>query len=220
MIEPFSSIRVAAEEYHTRGFRLVPLYGVDGEGLCRCSNPACKPRDAGKHEPPDTKDMWKQGRIFMPADFTEDMNIGLAMGPWNPPEGHGGSWLVALDVDGHSDVNAFFHPHLPRTLTQWTPRGAHYIYRVPARTPLGNWVDIFGGKATRQQMTLDLRYARGRIVVGPSRGSSTSGSGVYRWRYWQSPAVLPRHALDAIYDLRRAAGRDLPDEWDRGDKEP
>lgn len=216
MTERFSSVKVAAEQYATRGFRLVPLYGVDADGLCRCSDPKCKARDAGKHEPPETKDQWKSGRIFTPPNFTEEMNIGLAMGPWSGPGGNDGSWLVALDVDNHDNVAAFFHPRLPPTLTQNTPNGAHFIYRVPAFTPLGNWVNIFGGAT----MKLDLRYARGRIVVDPSRGSPTRGTGVYQWREWRTPALLPRYALDVIYDLRRAAGRETPDQWDRGDKEP
>lgn len=217
MIEDWPSVRVAAQEYFARGFRIVPLYGVDGDGLCRCGSPDCKPRDAGKHEPPDTDGMWKNGRIFVPQDFTEEHNIALAMGPWNPPS-EGGEWLVALDVDGHDDVNAFFYPALPQTLTQLTPTGAHFIFRVPPRTPLGNWVNLFGGD--RDAIKLDLRYARGRVVVNPSRGSATRGTGKYQWKHWMRPERLPQHALDAIYEIRRAAGRDMPAEWDRGDKEP
>ncbi len=212
MNEGWPNVKTAAEQYHQRGFRLVPLYGVDADGCCRCSDPNCKPRDAGKHEPPETKDEWKKGRVFLPEDFDETMNIALAMGPW----GGGDDWLVALDVDNHDDVGAFFHPRLPQTLTQMTPTGAHFIFRVPARTPLGNWVNIFGGAS----MKLDLRYARGRIVVNPSKGSPTRGTGLYQWRHWVRPAALPGYVLDVIYDLRRAAGRDTPDQWDRGRKEP
>ncbi len=210
------TIRDAAKTYFDKGFRIVPLYGVDQDGLCRCGNPACKPRDAGKHEPPETDGQWKSGRIFVADDFTDDMNIGLAMGPWSPPGGAQGSWLVALDVDGHDNANAFFYPELPATLTQTTPRGAHFIFKVRERTPLGNWVNVFGGNT----MKLDLRFARGRIVAAPSRGSKTSGDGRYSWRHWMEPAWLPPHALEAIYDLRRAAGRDMPDEWERGGKDP
>ncbi len=216
MIEPWPDVKTAAEQYHRRGFRLVPLYGVDADGLCRCGSPTCKPRDAGKHEPPETGGLWKSGRVFLPSDFTEEMNIGLAMGPWQPPDGEGAEWLVALDVDNHEDANAFFHPRLPPTLTQLTPMGAHFIFRVPAWTPLGNWVNIFGGAS----MKLDLRYARGRIVVDPSRGSSTRGTGKYQWKTWQKPAALPQYVLDVIYDLRRAQGKDTPTVWDRGKKDP
>jgi len=211
------SVHEAAVFYFTRGFRLVPLFGVDEDGSGRCSEPNCKSRDAGKHEPPASKDLWKDGRVFTPDDFTDQHNIALAMGPVAGAWAHG-DWLVALDVDNHTDANAFFYPGLPQTLTQLTPRGAHFVFRVPARTPLGNWVNIFGGAPGT--MRLDIRYARGRIVVDPSCGSKAESEGRYRWVHWQIPAELPRHALDAIFDLRRNAGRDMPDQWDRGGKEP
>lgn len=210
---PDVGVREAAAIYRKRGFRIVPLYGVDADGCCRCSSPDCKPRDYGKHEPPETDGLWKAGREFEPADFTDESNIALAMGPWG-----GDGWLVALDVDGHTEVDAFFYPGLPPTLTQLTPTGAHYIFWVPNRTPLGNWVNIFKGGP--DSIKLDLRYARGRIVAAPSRGCSTRGTGRYEWLYWQSPAMLPMRAIDTILDLRRADGKDVQAEWDRGDKQP
>lgn len=206
-----SAIRDAVELYIERGFRVIPLHGVTDEGLCRCPNPDCKLRDGGKHEPVETDGQWKDGRIFTADDFTEQNNVAIAMGPWKD----GTEWLVALDVDRHDDVNAFFYPHLPPTLTQSTPRGAHFIYTVPPFTPLGNWVDLFKGKV-QGIPTLDLRYARGRIVVEPSRGTT----GAYQWRDWRRPAPLPEHVLANIYELRRAQGHELPGAWERRGKQP
>jgi len=209
----FSSVREAVQVYRSKGFRVVPLYGVDADGICRCASPDCKPRDYGKHEPEETKDLWKDGRTFEAEDFGEEHNIALAMGPWG-----GGGWLVALDVDYHDDVNAFFYPRLPQTLTQRTPTGAHFIFTVPERTPLGNWVNVFGGAPGT--MRLDIRYARGRCVVPPSRSSTTRGSGKYEWLHWQAPAVLPKHVVDTILDVRRSKRLPVQEEWDRGNKQP
>lgn len=211
----YTSVQQAAADYRAKGFRVVPLYGVDADGICRCPDPACLPRNMGKHEPPETDGQWKgSGRVFTAEDFTAEQNIALAMGPWDGEH----TWLVALDVDGHDDINAFFYPRLPETLTQLTPNGAHFIFQVPAKTPLGNWVNVFGGG--RDSIKLDVRYARGRIVVPPSRGCGTRGTGKYEWLRWQKPAVLPSHAIDSILDVRRAQRLPVQDEWDRKGKEP
>lgn len=199
-----------------KGFRVMPLYGIE-DGVCNCESPSCKPRDGGKHEPPETDGQWKEGRSFMPEDFTEENNIGLAMGPWDEDRC---LWLMALDIDGHDDARAFF-PELPPTLTQKTPRGAHWIYTVPAWTPLGNWVDVFNGKPSRQEMTLDIRYARGRIVVPPSRCVASHGDGQgYRWLDWRAPAALPRHVIDTVLDIRRQRGLPVESSWYRKGKPP
>lgn len=204
----FQSVRQAAREYAARGFRVVPLYGVDECGECRCGDMACKPRDAGKHENPAFDGQWKSGHSFGPDDFAEEDNLALVMGAWRP-----GRWLVALDVDGADDAEAFF-PRLPRTLTQTTPRGAHFVFTVPDRTPLGNWVDVFRTK--HAGFSLDLRYARGRIVAAPSKGAV----GEYTWRDWRQPVPLPPTALEAIYAQRREVGLPVQERWDRGAKQP
>ncbi len=204
----FGNIRSAVATYQERGFRCIPLYGVSPEGECLCWNPLCKPRDHGKHEPPDTDGAWKEGRAFTQADFRDTDNVALAMGPWRR-----GFWLLALDVDGADDASAFF-PNLPRTLTQKTPRGVHLIYTVPEYTPIGNWVDCFRTK--RAGFSLDLRYARGRIVVAPSRGSA----GAYVWRDWRAPAPLPQRCVDAILSQRHELGLPVLDRWERDGKQP
>lgn len=205
----FSNVRDAVKAYTERGFRVVPLFGVDPvDGGCRCGSNTCKPRDWGKHEPPGTDGLWKEGHTFRLDDFAEGCNVALAMGPWK-----GGRWLVALDLDGTDDPGEFF-PAMPPTLTQQTPRGSHLLYTVPEYTPLGNYVDVFKTRACAFQ--LDLRYARGRIVVAPSRG----GSGDYRWTDWRAPVPLPNHALASILAQRRSNNLPVAERWVRGSKEP
>ena len=198
------SIIAAARRYAEQGFRPVPLYGVAPDGRCLCGSTECKPRDAGKHEPPETDGLWKDGVGSPLSVFHDGMNIALAMGP--QPSG---VWLVALDADGPWDWSRL--GPLPRTWTAKSPRGEHRLFRVPAFEPLGNWVDCFNEKPGP---SLDLRYARGRIVVAPSRGAY----GVYRWVDDTPPAELPRTALGAIYGARRARGLPILPRWSRGEK--
>lgn len=199
----------AAAWYIAHGFRVVPLFGVDGQG-CRCRNPLCLPRDAGKHCHAAVEDRWKNGRPFTPADFRDGDNVALAMGDQGRRD-----WLVALDCDVYSLDPRTSLLDLPPTLEHATPRGWHAIYTVPAFTPLGNWLDVF---STRDSGTygLDLRYARGRIVVPPSRGST----GGYRWGEWRDPVPLPRGIIDRILDVRRRRGLPVTDIWERKGKRP
>lgn len=189
------------------GLRPVPLHGVmpGGRG-CMCFDRDCKERDWGKHTPDDVENLWKDGHRFAPRDFLEGNNVALAMGPWDG----GDDWLVCLDVDGSMNLGQFVRD-LPDTLEAKSPRGEHLICRVPAYTPLGNWVDVF---ATKPGPSLDLRYARGRIVVAPSR----SAFGAYEWEQFMRPAPLPERVIDVILDQRRARGLDVQTTWDRGRK--
>lgn len=205
----FASVREAVDLYVSMGFRPVPLYGLR-DGRCACMSPDCKDRDAGKHEPPETDGQWKDGRSFDSRDFSDGDNVALAMGPW----GGSDDWLVTLDVDGPLDIDGFLW-NLPRTLTQKSPRGRHLVYSVPAYTPLGNWIDVLQTKESHRA-ALDLRYARGRIVVSPSENSF----GRYEWIDFREPAPLPESVLAAILDRRVERGLPVQWEWSRAGKRP
>jgi len=196
-------IRQAAQHYIEQGFRVVPLWGVDPFGRCRCGQSACKPRDAGKHAAAGIDERAKDGAPFTPADFSEDDNLALMMGPW------GGSrdWLIALDFDVYSgDPSRFIT--LPETLRHTTPRGWHALYTVPAYTPLGNYLDALGTREREQGFGLDLRYARGRIAAPPSRG--------YAWVNEGAPiSPLPRSVIDTILNERRRRGLPVTQRWER-----
>jgi hypothetical protein len=203
-----SAVQDAVRAYTARGFRCVPLYGVDDCGACLCGSSACASRDAGKHEPPASDGQWKDGRVFGPDDFRLTDNVAIALGPWKAR-----SWLVCLDLDGTDDPRVFF-PRLPATLSQRSQHGLHLVFTVPEFEPLGNWVDAFSTRAAGFQ--LDLRYARGRIVVAPSKGAH----GAYQWQNWRAPVPLPSSALSAIYGQRQARGLPVLSRWERGSKAP
>jgi hypothetical protein len=209
------SIHAAVKDYLTKGYRVVPLYGVSPDGVCLCGHSSCKPRDAGKHEPPDTNGKWKADppEIFDDRSFSSFDNVALAMGPWRQ-----GKWLTAIDLDGMGSsfdeigVLARLGP-LPQTLTAKSPRGLHMVYWVPEFTPLGNWVDVF---QTKPGASVDIRYARGRIVVAPSRGAT----GSYYWIDDREPVQLPQQAIDAVLHERIQRGLPVLERWDRSGKAP
>lgn len=190
--------------YISRGFRPIPVYGIVAD-WCECGLLGCKERDHGKHERPNTDGTWKDGDVsFGPSDFGEHSNVALAMGP--QPDGR---WLVALDADGDFDWSPL--GKLPPTLTQKSPRGEHRIFEVEPFAPLGNWVDVFQDKP---DPSLDLRYARGRIIVSPSRNAF----GKYQWLDERDPAPLPALAISMILDARVSRGLPVQEYWARDGK--
>lgn len=203
-------IEADVARYISYGFRPIPMWGVDSEGACRCGGflPNGSPCRPGKHSPEPIETEWKERR-YTPADFTEGQNVALALGPWKP-----GKWLVCLDYDGVDGREVPFFT-LPPTLTQKSPRGLHLFFTVPEFEPLGNWTDVFRTKH-EDGVALDIRYARGRINVAPSR----TAFGGYHWLDWREPAPLPPEVTGRIYDTRRARGLPVLDSWDRGAKMP
>lgn len=203
----FPSVWGWVEFYKSVGFRPMPMYGVDGVG-CRCGafDGECRP---GKHADTEVESTWKEGREFVPADFTERHNIAVALGPW----GGSDDWLVCLDLDGPFPVEQYMD--LPPTLEQKSPRGRHLFFTVSPFTPLGNWVDCFLTKYT-EGSALDIRYARGRVNVAPSR----TPHGTYTWGEFREPAPLPQSAIDVIIARRVERGLPVQAEWNRGAKRP
>jgi hypothetical protein len=206
------TIHAAVRRYVQHGFRPIPMWGVDASGRCRCGGrlPNGTECRAGKHSPDPVEADWKVTG-YGPADFAEDQNVALALGPWKP-----GAWVVCFDYDGlPADYEGTPFFSLPPTLTQQSPRGRHLFFTVPEFEPLGNWNDVFRTKAG-DGVALDIRYARGRINVAPSR----SAFGTYRWTSWREPAALPPEVPGRIYDQRRAWGLEVLPTWNRGAKAP
>ncbi len=197
--------------YISYGFHPHPMWGVTPDGACHCggtlpNGSECRP---GKHAPEPIETDWKERR-YSPEDFTEGQNVALALGPWKP-----GLWLVCLDFDGVPSLSDVPFFRLPPTLTQKSPRGIHLFFTVQEFEPLGNWSDVFRTKYT-DGVALDIRYARGRINVAPSRNPW----GAYHWLDWREPAPLPPEVPERVYDDRRARGLPVLDSWDRGAKMP
>jgi len=207
-------VRDAVDRYLARSFRPLPMWGVDDQGRCLCGgiDPRTrKPCNAGKHS--RDEESWKSGRQYGPTDFTELDNIALALGPWRP-----GDWLVCLDVDGGRPelLARSMGLDLPPTLTQQSPRGAHLFFAVVPYEPLGNWNDVFGTKH-REGWAVDVRYARGRVNVAPSR----SAFGEYRWVDERAPiANLPRQFIRRVLDDRQRRGLEVQRRWERSGKRP
>lgn len=199
------TVREAVARYLARGLRPIPMWGVDGLGRCLCGGTDC---NAGKHCTDAVEEQWKDGRTFHPLEFREDQNVAVALGPYTARD-----WLVCLDLDGTTDPAPFFPLPLPPTLTQRSPRGMHLFFTVPERAPLGNWVDAFGTKY-RTPHALDVRYARGKVNVAPSR----TAFGTYHWLDERPPAPLPPEALSTILNVRRSRGLPVAQVWERGAK--
>jgi hypothetical protein len=163
---PDTSIWGAVREYLDLGLRPIPVYGVR-QGQCWCGQ-AHKDRGEGKH-PKDAKWADRVTR-YTAEDFIPGDNVALAMG--KQPDGR---WLVGLDYDfgNGRDVRLSHLPpvlslaYLPATMTTRTPHGRHLIFEVPADTYLSNWVDVLHTKR-EQGYALDVKYARGALVSGPS----------------------------------------------------
>lgn len=199
------TIREAVREYLRLGWRPMPINGMRN-GRCSCGDAACKERDWGKHAvTKGDEDTAKEGHVFVESNFDGDVNVALMMGMQRL-----GPWLVALDADGPFDW-ARLGP-LPPTRTQKTPRGEHRIFSVPDFCPLGNWVKALESPCAQ----LDLRYARGRIVVAPSRNAF----GEYRWIDLRMPAPLPQTAIDVILRERRKRGLPVLSRWAREGRKP
>jgi hypothetical protein len=194
----------------------MPMWGVDDQGRCLCGGIDPRTRkacNAGKHS--RDEESWKSGREYRPGDFSEEDNIALALGPWRStiPQ----TWLVCLDFDAPlvSPLMLTSGFSLPDTLTQRSPRGLHWFYTVLPFEALGNWVDAFQTKF-REGWALDIRYARGRINVAPSR----SAFGSYEWLDEREPVPLPAEFIQRILRERRLRGLPVESRWHRGDKRP
>ncbi len=205
------SVREAVARYLARGFRPMPMHGVDELGRCLCGgiDPRTgKPCNPGKHS--RDEDSWKNGRVYGPEDFSERDNVALALGPWQPDR-----WLVCLDfdLDGAAPTLLPLVAELPRTMTQRSPRGCHLFFTVRPFEPLGNWVDAFQTKYLAG-WACDIRYARGRINVAPSR----SAHGAYQWTDERDPVELPLQFIDRVLSERKRRGLPVLSRWDRGSK--
>lgn len=188
----------------------MPLFGVaivNGKRGCQCLSQSCKERDHGKHAFSELMENLAKdgGKVFLPEEFDDGANVALWMGP--QPNG---TWLVALDADGPFDWSRL--GPLPPTRTQKSPRGEHRIFTVAPYTPLGNWVKALESPGAQ----LDLRYARGRIVVAPS----VNAFGQYRWTDERMPVELPKSAIDVILRERRRRGLPVQSRWERSGKSP
>lgn len=205
------TIAEAVEFYKENGYRPIPIFSV--EDGCKCSSEKCADQ-AGRLQvgqcwgkvPTDLN--WFD-KVAESKDFNEKNNIALLMGrQTNRLSGDqtSGRWLVAFDVDGDLDLSDHFD--LPETLEQKTGRGSHFIFEVPYNTALGNWNNLL---MTRDKKTgykkgfagaLDIKYARGALIVAPSIHKSGKQ---YQWVNYRDPAILPYDIISKMIWLRKKA---------------
>jgi hypothetical protein len=157
-------------EYARHGWRIVPLYGMDGD-QCRCGRGSlCPPKTRGKH--PSLGNQWQKNTLAGGADvqaWYEDHphdNIGVATGR------DSGIWV--LDIDGAQGVStisdlATEHGSLPLTrIVRTGSGGLHYFFRHPADFDVRNSTSWIGPG-------VDVRGRGGQVVAPPS----VSGRGPY-----------------------------------------
>jgi hypothetical protein len=198
-VDPDTLVRDAARAYKANGLRPIPVFGVRDQ-RCLCGQ-LHQDRGEGKHPKHPS---WADSSFpYRSADFGPKDNIALAMG--KQPDGR---WLVGLDYDfgAGRDVLLSLPPvlamsYLPETLTTRTPHGRHLIFEVPADTYLGNWTDILHTKR-EQGYALDVKYARGALVSGPS----WHRDGKQYQTEIRPIAKLPMHTLAFLLMLRDRSG--------------
>lgn len=192
-------------DYIAAGLRPIPVWGPHEGCKCERSHPKNPTQCLGK-VPRDRK--WADRGPYTAGDFGPTDNIALALG-----RQASGAWLLGIDVDGTFPLEQYLGP-LPPTLRTTSGRGYHLIYRVRPEADYGNWIDLFGSRDENLGYkrgfagSVDLRYARGALVVAPSRhrtGATYSTSG--------DIADLPAHASLAIYVRRRRIGKIPERRW-------
>jgi hypothetical protein len=146
--------------------------------------------------------------LFQPHEFPPGCNVALAMG--RQPNG---DWLLGIDIDGTVDVQRYFGCELPPTLETTSGRGRHYIYRVRKEADYGNWIDLFSTRCETGYKpscagSVDLRYARGALVVAPSRHRSGA-----HYKTAGEVTDLPTRASLTIYTARLRAGKRPDARW-------
>lgn len=193
------SMKKAAQFYIDKGFRPMPLYGIQDKCRHKPVKPEldCKGQCWGKV--PNTEH-WPDEE-FTTDDFDENTNLALIMGKQLDNR-----WFVGFDIDGELDLDEFLL--LPETLECSTARGKHLIFEVPSDAPLGNWNDIFrtrsvmAGYRTGYKGALDLKYCRGAMASPPSKTKTDS---VYEWKKWMEPALLPESEINFLIRKRKFA---------------
>lgn len=195
----------AALNYARRGWRVLPLESVDGNGACSCGRATCKPggsneKSVAKHPRiPDWQNAATTDKATIEAWWERwpTANVGIATGA--------ASDLLVLDVDVHRDKPGFKSLEAlvaelgePSTLRCFTGSGGmHAYFRAPdlAVRNSTDWRDREG---------IDWRGEGGQVVAPPS----VALAGRYRWEDGPSAvADLPGTWLDAHreHEVRREA---------------
>lgn len=193
-----TTMKSAAVRYVTRGWTILPLFGVDQDGDCGCGNPDCQ--SPGKHP---VGLAWKaiSDPDIAAAHYDENQhhNIGIVAGP---------SRLVIIDLDGPEAIERFMRKvpaaAIKGALAVDTSRGVHLYFADDPARPYGPMV------GRDDDAGIDVRAGSSYVVAPPSTHKSGH---VYRWRgdagaYAERADALPiPPELHAYLEQRKAGSR-------------
>ena len=172
----------AALAYAQRGWRVFPVHGIVGQGLCSCRLRA-RCRSPGKHP-------------MIPGGFksasSDEQQIRLWWREW--PNANiavaTGNGLVVLDIDGIEGqqrlTELLVEHQLPETLISRTGRDACSAHL---------WFTTSSPIRSRAQGGFDVRAEGASVIAPPSRHASGR---VYSWHNSHPVAPLPKWLEDSV----------------------
>jgi putative DNA primase/helicase len=161
-----NDLRLAALDYASRGWRVIPLYNIRPDGSCVCGKPECDGNSRGKH-PRVTKWQETASRDTKKIEYWWGMwpqsNVGVMCGQE--------TGFMVVDVDGPTGEESLRDRKWPKTHKVKTGRGCHYHFKWPELGfPLKNNAGILPG--------VDVKVGKGQVAMPPS--AHYNGS-TYEW---------------------------------------
>jgi putative DNA primase/helicase len=151
-----NDLRLAALDYASRGWRVIPLYNIKPDGSCVCGKPDCDGNSRGKH-PRVTK--WQE------TASSDTKKVEYWWGMW--PQSNVGvmcgqeTGFMVVDVDGPTGEESLRDREWPTTQKVKTGRGCHYHFKWPELGfPLKNNAGILPG--------IDVKVGKGQVAMPPS----------------------------------------------------
>lgn len=160
-----NSVLESALRYAAQGVKVFPLHFIGPDGNCSCGgpkiNPKCKPgkHPYGKLVPHGHADASDDVRTITKWFSDERLNVGIVTGE--------ASKFFVMDQDdrdgGHLSVEDFEQQHgpLPKTLSQRTGNGRHFLFKMPEGIEIRNSQKVIAPG-------IDIRGTGGYIVAAPS----------------------------------------------------
>lgn len=180
----------AALDYISRGWRVLPLYGIDPLGNCTCRKSDCA--SPGKHPvwtlaPNGSLDASKnEATVRAWFSSPDNYNIGIATGEKSnlaivDVDYDKGADLLDLTLDAPSDCL--------NTISAKTGGGWHYYYKYPKGENLKN-------SASKLGKFIDVRGDGGYVVAPPSLHASFN---YYEWDAGETELLdFPQNWLDKL----------------------
>ena len=206
--------------YASRGWKLLPCYGINSGGRCTCGGPHPEPKDAGKHPAIGEWNVRATDDVTTVTNWWSngsENNIGVYCQ---------GSGFIVVDIDPRSggvdsfdQLESMLDTPLPPTVEAYTgvytyngvtARGRHLYFKV------ADGEQFQGNLKAAGLGGIDIKH-NGYIMLAPSRHVS----GVqYEWRDGHAPwqlemADAPENLLQIVRKRARRNGTSLGNgEWD------